>query len=130
MSSIVRPPDRHEAVDGTAPSIRVRMAAPPLVAAAFGAGIIYLWLEAAFRLVFTYNTAFNNAYMLWNGRVGDIAAMWLTISGVALAAFFVLGFGVFRGRAQVGTIPVWTILLIVSAIAAPIIGEIGTPIGT
>jgi hypothetical protein len=42
--------------------------------------------------------------MLWQGRVGDIAAMWLTISGVA-------------------------VVVILSAIMAPLIGEIGTPVG-
>jgi hypothetical protein len=33
------------------------------------------------------------------------------------------------GRARVGSIWFWTILLIISAIVAPLSGEIGTPIG-
>jgi len=112
-------------------SVSERMAtgASPLVAAAFVAGIVYMWLETAFRLAFTYSANFDAFWVLWNGRVGDIAAMWLTISGVSLVLFFVLGFWVFRGRSRVGTIPWWTAALIISAIAAPLIGEIGTPIG-
>ncbi len=55
--------------------------------------------------------------------------MWLTISVVALLVFVVLSRIVFRGRSQVGTLKLWTIALIVSAIVVPLIGEIGTPIG-
>jgi hypothetical protein len=36
---------------------------------------------------------------------------------------------VWRGRDHVGTLLMWTIVLIVSAIAAPLIGEYGTPFG-
>ncbi len=103
--------------------------ATPLAAAGFLAGIVYMWGEAAFRLLFTFNANFNALWVLWQARVGDIAAMWLTISGVSLVVFFVFGFLVFRGRARVGSIWFWTILLLISAIAAPLIGEIGTPIG-
>ncbi len=103
--------------------------ASPLVAAAFLAGIVYLWVEALFRLLFTYNANFDAVYVLWQARVGDIAAMWLTMWGVAVLVFFVFGYLVFRGCARVGSIWFWTILLIVSAIVAPLIGEIGTPIG-
>jgi hypothetical protein len=88
-----------------------------------------MWGEAAFRLLFTFNANFNALWVLWQARVGDIAAMWLTISGVSLVVFFVFGFLVFRGRARVGSIWSWTILRLISAIAAPLIGEIGTPIG-
>jgi aryl-alcohol dehydrogenase-like predicted oxidoreductase len=123
MGAITGRPARADTRQGAAVG-----AAPPRVAAAFAAGLIYLWLEVLFRLLFTY-TSLASRYTLWNGRAGDVAAMWLTISAVALVAFFVLGFGVFRGRAHVGTIPVWAILLIVSAIVAPLIGEIGTPLG-
>ncbi len=103
--------------------------ATPLAAAGFLAGIVYMWVEALFRLLFTYNANFNAAYVLWQARVGDIAAMWLTMGVVAVLVFFVFGFLVFRGRAHVGSIWFWTILLIISAIVAPLIGEIGTPIG-
>ena len=105
-----------------------RLGAPPLVAAAFLAGIVYLWVEALFRLVFTY-TSLANTYVLWQGRAGDIAAMWLTMWVAAVVVFFVFGYRVFRGRPQVGTIWLWTIVLILSAIVAPLIGEIGTQIG-
>ncbi len=54
--------------------------------------------------------------------------MWLTRGGVAVVVFLVFGFLVFRGRARVGSIWFWTILLLISAIAALLIEEIGTPI--
>jgi hypothetical protein len=101
----------------------------PVVAAAFLAGIIYMWGEAFFRLIFTYNANFDAFWVLWNGRVGDIAAMWLTISGVALVIFYLFGYLVFRRRTRLGSITFWTVLLLISAIVAPLIGEIGTPIG-
>ena len=103
--------------------------ATPLVAAAYAAGIVYMWLEAAFRLAFQNNANFDSAYVLWNGRVGDIAAMWLTISVVGLLSFFGLGYLAFKGRSHVGTIKFWTIALIVSVIVAPMVGEIGQSIG-
>ncbi len=103
--------------------------ATPLAAAGFLAGIVYMWVEALFRLLFTFNANFDAAYVLWQGRVGDIAAMWLTMGGVAVVVFLVFGLLVFRGRPRVGSIWFWTILLLVSAIVAPLIGEIGTPIG-
>ena len=108
---------------------KTSVGAAPLVAAGFLAGIVYLWAETLFRLLFTYNANFDAAYVLWQTRVGDIAAMWLTMWGVAVLVFFVFGFLVFRSRARVGSIWFWTILLIVSAIVVPLIGEIGTPIG-
>lgn len=101
--------------------------ASPFAAAAFAAGLVYVWGEAAFRLAFTYSPAFDARWVLWNGRVGDIAAMWLTISVLAAVTFLALRF-VWRGRSHVGPIMLWTIVLILSAIAAPLIGEIGTPI--
>ena len=103
--------------------------ATPLVAAAYAAGIVYMWGEAAFRIAFTNSPDFNAKWVLWNGRVGDIAAMWLTISVVSLALFFGLGYLLFKGRSHVGTIKLWTIALIVSVIVAPFIGEIGQAVG-
>jgi hypothetical protein len=103
--------------------------ATPWVAAAYLAGIAYMWGEAAFRLAFQNNANFDSFWVLWNGRVGDIAAMWVTISGVSLVFFFVLGYFLFKGRSHVGTIKLWTIALIVSVIVAPMIGEIGQVIG-
>jgi hypothetical protein len=101
----------------------------PAAAAAFAAGIVYLWGEAAFRLLFTYYPGFDADWVLWNGRVGDIAAMWLTISGVAA----VTGTGLYlawRGRERVGTFAAWMIVLVGSAVAAPMIGEIGNTAGS
>jgi len=103
--------------------------AGPVAAAAFAAGIAYAWLEALWRLLFTYNPDFDARWVLWNGRVGDIAAMWLTISVLAVLAglgFYLL----WKRRDHVGHIAEWTIILIGSAIAAPMIGEIGTPAGS
>lgn len=103
-------------------------AADARVAAVFIAGSVYMWLEAAFRLLGTY-TSLPTVYRLWQPRDGYITAMWLTTALVSLASYFVLSYGVFRGRKRVGSITMWTALLIVSAIAAPLIGEIGTPFG-
>ena len=104
-------------------------AASPSVAAAFAAGVVYVWGEAIFRLIFTFFPDVPAAYTLWSGRAGDIAAMWLTISVVALLVFALLSRLVWHGRDHVGTLRTWTIVLIVSAIAAPLIGEYGTPFG-
>jgi hypothetical protein len=122
-------------VNKTTTSVQSKVAAgtaalaTPLVAAAYAAGIVYMWGEAAFRLAFQNNPSFDSFWVLWNGRVGDIAAMWVTISGVSLVLFFALGYFLFKGRTHIGTIKIWTIALIVSVIVAPMIGEIGQAIG-
>lgn len=103
--------------------------ASPVAAAAFAAGIAYAWLEALWRLLLTYNPDFSAKWSLWNGRVGDIAAMWLTIS--VLAALVGVGlYWLWRNKDRIGFIMDWTVVLIGSAIAAPMIGEIGTPAGS
>ena len=104
-------------------------AASPSVAAAVAAGIVYVWGEAIFRLIFTFFPDVPATYTLWSGRAGDIAAMWVTISVAAVVVFAVLSRLVWRGRDHVGSLLMWTIVLIVSAIAAPLIGEYGTPFG-
>jgi hypothetical protein len=101
----------------------------PAAAAAFAAGIIYVWGEAAFRLLFTYFPNFDARWVLWNGRVADIAAMWLTISGVAVVVG-VAAWLFWRHRARVGSFAGWMIVLIGSAVAAPMIGEIGQASGS
>ena len=106
-----------------------RFGAVPAVAAAFAAGIAYVWLEAGWRLLFTYFPDFNARWVLWNGRVGDIAAMWLTISVIAVAVYLVL-FVLWRRKERIGSVVDWTILLIGSAVAAPMIGEIGQATGS
>ena len=108
---------------------RLDGAASPSVAATLAAGIVYVWGEAIFRLIFTFFPDVPATYSLWSGRAGDIAAMWLTISVVAVVVFAVLSRLVWRGRDHVGSVRMWTIVLIVSAIAAPLIGEYGTPFG-
>ncbi len=101
--------------------------ATPLVAAAYVGVIAYLWTEAIVRYLAT-NTAYLANLVLWNARDGDIAAMWLTMAVVAFVVFL-LAFVVLRRRTSVGTLPLWTLVLVVSAVIAPLIGEIGTPIG-
>ncbi len=110
---------------------RANGAAGPWVAAAFAAGIVYMWAEAVIRLIFTWFPDVPNTFNLWpslnGGRVGDIAAMWLTMGVLSAVVFLILGGLVWRGRDHVGTYRVWLILLVISAIAAPILGEYGTP---
>ena len=100
--------------------------ANPLVASAFIAGIVYVWTQAILRLLGTFN-ALPASFTLWQDRAGDIAAMWLTMAVLAGLVFVVLGRFVWRGRTSVGTYRLWLILLVVSAIVAPIVGEYGTP---
>lgn len=60
----------------------------------------------AHRLLFTYNPDFNTAWQLWDGRPGDVAAMWLTISVVAAVA----GVGLYllwRRKSRVGSVADW-----------------------
>ena len=101
--------------------------ASPIAAAGYLAAIVYMWLEAILRILLT-NTMLLANFMLWNYRVGDIAAMWLTMSVVAIIVFVLAAYG-FRGRANVGSISFWTALLVISIIVAPLIGEYGTPLG-
>lgn len=102
--------------------------AGPRVAAAFIAGVVYVWLEALLRLLSTCGIL-PGSFELWNGRVGDIAAMWLTMSVAGLFVYFILAYGAFRHKTQIGSITFWTVVLIISAVIAPLIGEIGTPWG-
>jgi hypothetical protein len=100
-----------------------------MAAAAFLAGIVYCWGEGIFRWVFTRFPSVPAHYVLWQGRVGDIAAMWLTISVVAFVVLLVFAFGFWAKRKSVGKISTWTTVLIISAIVAPLLGELGTPWG-
>jgi hypothetical protein len=104
----------------------------PLVAAAYIGSLTGIWAEALFRLVFTWFPNVPNSYNLWpntaGGRDGDIAAMWVSMLVLVALAFLGARY-LLRGRTSVGLLRTWTIILIVSAIVAPLIGEIGTPIG-
>ena len=100
--------------------------ASPKAAAAFAACTIYLWAEAAIRIWFSKG---GDAHLrLWSRRAGDIAGMWLAMIVVGLVAYFVLA-AVWRKRAAVWTILAWTIVVAVSAIVAPLIGEWGQSLG-
>ncbi len=102
--------------------------ATPKAAAAYAAGLAYLWVEAVVRYLGT-NTNLGSWYWLYPQRTGDVSAIWFTSTVVSLVVFFVLTYGVFRGKPRVGSIKLWTILLVLSAVIAPLIGEIGTPFG-
>ena len=122
------PVTTHERPPATGEPTRLT-GASPVAAAALAAGIAYAWLEALWRLLFTCYPDFDAKWVLWDGRAGDIGAMWLTISVLAAA----VGGGLYllwRGKARIGAIVDWTVVLIGSAIAAPMIGEIGTPVGS
>jgi hypothetical protein len=100
--------------------------APPKVAAGYAAGVAYMWGEGILRYLWT-NTSLGSFY-LYGFRTGDVSAIWVFSVLVSLAGF-ILVYGLFRKRDRVGSITLWTALLVVSAIIAPIIGEIGTPFG-
>ena len=100
--------------------------ASPGVAAAFAAATIYMWAEGVIRIWFSKGG--DAQLRLWGPRAGDIAGMWLAMVIIALAAFFVLA-AMWRKRTEVGSIRLWTIVLIVSAIVAPMLGEWGQSIG-
>ncbi len=102
--------------------------ASPVVAAALIAGTVYMWLEAVYRILSTYGIL-PAWYQAYNLRTGDIAAMWISESLISLVVYVVLAYVVFRGKERVGTLRLWTTILLISVIVAPLIGEIGTPIG-
>ena len=97
-----------------------------MAAAIYAAGVAYMWGEGVLRYLWT-NTSLGNVY-LYNYRTGDVSAIWLLSVVVSLAGF--IGTWAFsRKRERLGSITLWTVLLVVSAIIAPIIGELGTPFG-
>ena len=100
--------------------------APPKAAAGYAAGLFYLWGEAILRYLWT-NTSLGNWY-LYPQRTGDVAAIWLFSVIISLVGF-VSVYGLSKKRERVGSITLWTALVVVSAIIAPMIGEIGTPFG-
>jgi len=100
---------------------------PPAAAAAYIFGIVYLWTEAVVRYLMT-NTTMGSWFMLYSTRTGDVVAI-AVIEGVVAIILAALGYALFRKRPKVGSITIWTVILIVSAIIAPLIGEIGTPFG-
>lgn len=100
--------------------------APPKAAAGYAAGVFYLWGEAVLRYLWT-NTSLGNWY-LYPFRTGDVSAIWLFSAVIGLFGF-VLFYFAFRKRERVGSITIWTAILVGSAIIAPLIGEIGTPFG-
>jgi hypothetical protein len=100
--------------------------ASPQAAAAFAAGTVYMWAEGILRLWFSKGG--DAILRLWGPRAGDIAAMWLAMAVAGLLAYFVLA-AAWRKREAVGTVPMWTLVLVVSAIVAPLLGEWGQAIG-
>lgn len=100
--------------------------APPKAAAGYAAALFYLWGEAIARYLWT-NTSLGNVY-LYNARTGDVSAIWL-LSIISALVGFVLVYAGFRKKERVGSITFWTAIVVVSAIVAPLVGEIGTPFG-
>ncbi|MDV3277108.1 MAG: hypothetical protein LYZ69_01405 [Nitrososphaerales archaeon] len=100
--------------------------APPKAAAGYAAGLFYLWGEAVLRYLWT-NTSLGSWY-LYTQRTGDVAVIWLFSVVISLVGF-VSVYVLFRRKERVGSITLWTALVVVSAIIAPLIGEIGTPFG-
>jgi len=100
--------------------------ASPQAAAAFAAATIYMWAEAGIRIWFSQGG--DAVLRLWAPRAGDIAGMWLALVVIGLVAYLALA-AAWRKRATVGTLAVWTIVLVVSAVVAPLIGEWGQAIG-
>ena len=90
-------------------------------------GTAYAWAEAIIRYLGT-NTSLGNWYFVFPARDGDIVAMWLTAM-VAGLVVFAASYLVFRRRASIGSLRMWTVILAISLIIAPLVGEIGTPIG-
>jgi hypothetical protein len=112
--------------DKERPSSEGGKGASPKAAAAFAAGTIYMWAEGIIRLWFSKGG--DAQLRLWSQRAGDIGAMWLAMTVIGLVAYFALA-SAWRKRSAVGSIPMWTIVLIVSAIVAPLLGVWGQSIG-
>jgi len=100
--------------------------ATPKAAAAFGATIVYIWAECFLRLWFAKGG--DAVLRLWARRAGDIAGMWLAMIVVGVAAYAILA-AAWKRRAAVGSLRFWTILLVASALLAPLIGEWGQTLG-
>ena len=100
----------------------------PKAIAALIAGTVYMWLEAIFRLLGTWTT-FASHYRLWQPRDGFISAMFLTISIVSIVVYLVLAYGVIKKPRSTSSFTLWVIILTISVIIAPLIGEIGTAVG-
>lgn len=105
------------------------LGARPVAAAGFAAGMVYAWTETIFRILGT-ETTFASYYRLWQPRDGFITAMWLTEIVAGLVVFLVLGFVIWKHHEYVGKLRTWALLFMGSAISAPLLGEIGTPVGT
>jgi hypothetical protein len=110
----------------TRSSVEGGMGASPKVAAAFAACTIFMWAEGIIRVWFSKGG--DAVLRLWPQRAGDIAGMWLALIIIGLVAYFVLA-AVWGKRKSVGTIPMWTTVLVISTIVAPLLGEWGQAIG-
>jgi hypothetical protein len=100
--------------------------APPKIAAGYAAGVAYLWGEAILRYLWT-NTSLGS-WFLYPQRTGDVAAIWFFSVVFSLVGFGAV-YAISKRRTSGGSIKFWTIVLVVSAIIGPLIGEIGTPFG-
>lgn len=103
------------------------LGAGPLVAAMMAGGVAYSWAEAAIRYLAT-NTPLGIWYFAFPARDGDIVAMWLT-AVIAGLAVFAVSYLVLRKKPAAGSLRMWTVIFALTLILAPLIGEIGTPMG-
>lgn len=103
------------------------MGATPPIAATFAAGTAYMWAEAVIRALAT-NTTLGGWYFIYPERTGDVVAIWVT-AVVASLVVFLLSYALFRGKPRVGSLRLWTAIFTISVILAPLVGELGTPIG-
>lgn len=100
----------------------------PKVIAVLVAGTVYMWAEALFRYLMT-NTPMGGWFFLYPQRTGDVVAMWLTISIIGVVTYLILHFFVLKKPKSVKTYTLWIMILSVSVIIAPFVGEIGTSWG-
>ena len=92
------------------------------------AGTVYMWMEALFRFLLT-NTAMGGWYFLYPQRTGDVVGMWLTISVIGIAVYLIMRYLVLKKAQPIRMFTIWMIILSISIIFAPFVGEIGTPLG-
>jgi LPXTG-motif cell wall-anchored protein len=84
------------------------------VAAMMAGATAVMWAEAAIRFLLTKNPS-----VLWNlvlpEKTGDVAAIWLVAVLIGLVAFC-LAYLLFRRKRRIGSLKLWTIILLLSVI--------------
>jgi hypothetical protein len=88
------------------------MSAGPTVAAFMAGATAFMWTEAIVRYLVT-RVSLLNWYLIFPERVGDVVAIWL-IAVIAGLVVFAVARMLFRGRQRVGSLRMWTALLVIS----------------